>query len=108
VVTDPDAAETRSATGEFVIPARPTTSPDLPEAEATSRSKDFVTRGLCASTPVAIRLTPQDREQFGQLLEHERAQIDRLLIAAAYDEFCEFNAELKAAVTAWQMKDAST
>lgn len=81
---------------------------DIAEAEADSRSGDFVTRGLCASTPVGVRLTPHGREQLAQLLEHERADIDRSVIAAAYDEFCEFNAELKEVITAWQMKDPST
>ncbi|MFX0577552.1 pyruvate, phosphate dikinase [Nocardia nepalensis] len=81
---------------------------DVPEGEASSRTDDFVTRGLCASTPVGIRLTPQGREQLTQLLEHERAGVDQNVIAAAYDEFCEFNAELKEVITAWQMKDAST
>ncbi|WP_433621582.1 pyruvate, phosphate dikinase [Nocardia sp. CA-120079] len=80
----------------------------IAEAEAASRTADFVTRGLCASTPVGVRLTPQGREQLGRLLEHERADLDRSDLAAAYDEFCEFNAELKAVITAWQMKDAST
>ncbi|WP_063813350.1 pyruvate, phosphate dikinase [Nocardia anaemiae] len=80
----------------------------IAEAEAASRTADFVTRGLCASTPVGVRLTPQGREQLAQFLEHERADLDRSALAAAYDEFCEFNAELKAVITAWQMKDAST
>ncbi|MEU0506204.1 pyruvate, phosphate dikinase [Nocardia sp. NPDC005998] len=81
---------------------------DIAETEAVSRSGDFVTRGLCASTPVGVRLTPHGREQLTQLLAHERADIDRTVIAAAYDEFCQFNAELKEVITAWQMKDAST
>lgn len=81
---------------------------DLTEAEAASRSADFVTRGLCASTPVGICLTPHGGEQLTQLPAHERADIDRSGIVAAYDEFCEFNAELKELITAWQMKDAST
>ncbi|MEV5833213.1 pyruvate, phosphate dikinase [Nocardia sp. NPDC052112] len=80
----------------------------IAEAEAESRTADFVTRGLCASTPVGIRLTPQGREQLDRLLEHERADLDRSVLAAAYAEFCEFNTELKAVITAWQMKDAST
>ncbi|WP_433755182.1 pyruvate, phosphate dikinase [Nocardia sp. CA-135398] len=80
----------------------------IAEAEAASRTADFVTRGLCASTPVGVRLTPRGREQLAQLLEHERADLDRRDLAAAYDEFCEFNAELKAVITAWQMKDPST
>ncbi|WP_433715429.1 pyruvate, phosphate dikinase [Nocardia sp. CA-084685] len=76
--------------------------------EAASHTADFVTRGLCASTPVGVRLTPQGREQLAQLLAHERADLAPSDLAAAYDEFCEFNAELKAVITAWQMKDAST
>ncbi|WP_330254576.1 pyruvate, phosphate dikinase [Nocardia sp. NBC_00565] len=81
---------------------------DIAATEAASRSADFVTRGLCAGTPLGVRLTPHGREQLTQLLAHERADVDRSGIAAAYDEFCEFNAELKELITAWQMKDAST
>ncbi|WP_433205398.1 pyruvate, phosphate dikinase [Nocardia sp. CA-107356] len=91
-----------------VQPIAITESLDIAEDEASSRTADFVTRGLCASTPVGIRLTPQGREQLTQLLQHERTDIDRNVIAAAYDEFCGFNAELKEVITAWQMKDAST
>ncbi|WP_433723749.1 pyruvate, phosphate dikinase [Nocardia sp. CA-129566] len=91
-----------------VQPNAVATSLDIAEAEVDSRSSDFVTRGLCASTPVGVRLTPHGREQLTLLLEHERANIDRSVIAAAYDEFCEFNAELKEVITAWQMTDPST
>ncbi|MFQ6392926.1 pyruvate, phosphate dikinase [Nocardia sp. KC 131] len=80
----------------------------LVESEAVSRSADFVARGLCASTPVGARLTPQGREHLDRLLEQERDDVDQNAIATAYDEFCEFNAELKEVITAWQMKDAST
>ncbi|MEV6427842.1 pyruvate, phosphate dikinase [Nocardia sp. NPDC051463] len=80
----------------------------LVDAEAASRSADFVARGLCADTPVGARLTPEGREHLTQLLEQERAEVDQNVIAAAYDEFCEFNAELKEVITAWQMKDANT
>ncbi|MFD0363361.1 pyruvate, phosphate dikinase [Nocardia sp. GCM10030253] len=80
----------------------------LVESEAASHSAGFVARGLCASTPVGARLTPEGREHLTRLLEQERADVDQNVIAAAYDEFCEFNAELKEIITAWQMKDAST
>ncbi|MCP2288527.1 pyruvate, phosphate dikinase [Nocardia amikacinitolerans] len=76
--------------------------------ETGERCADLVARGLCASTPVGVRLTPEGRAELTRLLDAERETVDPTVIATAYDEFCAFNAELKEIITAWQMKDAAT
>ncbi|MFC9997100.1 pyruvate, phosphate dikinase [Nocardia sp. NPDC127526] len=76
--------------------------------EIASRCTDLVTSGLCASTPAGFRLTPEGRPRLEQLLTAERAAVDAAAIAAAYDEFCVFNADLKVIITDWQMKDPAT
>ncbi|WP_431950804.1 pyruvate, phosphate dikinase [Nocardia lijiangensis] len=77
-------------------------------AETGERCADLVARGLCATTPVGVRLTPEGRGELARLLTAERETVDPTVIATAYDEFCAFNTELKEIITAWQMKDAAT
>ncbi|MEV0293626.1 pyruvate, phosphate dikinase [Nocardia sp. NPDC050710] len=80
----------------------------VPVTETTGRCDDLVARELCANTPAGVRLTPSGRDHLTRLLEEERGGVDSTVIAAAYDEFCGFNGELKDVITAWQMKDAAT
>ncbi|WP_431972318.1 pyruvate, phosphate dikinase [Nocardia sp. bgisy134] len=80
----------------------------LADAAAETACADLVVRGLCAATPVGVRLTPEGRGELARLLTAERETVDATVIAAAYDEFCVYNAELKEIITAWQMKDAAT
>lgn len=77
-------------------------------AEVSARCADLVSEGLCADTPAGVRLTPAGRDRLAQLLIAERAEVDSAAVAAAYEEFCVVNAELKDIVTAWQMKDPGT
>jgi hypothetical protein len=55
----------------------------------------------------SLRLTPDGRARLSELLTQERAGIDRSAVAAAYDEFRGINAEFKALVADWQLKDGS-
>lgn len=80
----------------------------LADDAAETACADLVARGLCATTPVGVRLTPEGRGELARLLTAERETVDPTVIAAAYDEFCVYNAELKEIITAWQMKDAAT
>ncbi|RDI54313.1 pyruvate, phosphate dikinase [Nocardia mexicana] len=77
-------------------------------AELEIRCADLVDRGLCASTPAGVRLTPEGRGELERQLAQERSGVDRAAVAAAYEDFCVVNAELKEIVTAWQMKDPDT
>ncbi|MEV0029877.1 pyruvate, phosphate dikinase [Nocardia sp. NPDC050793] len=80
----------------------------LADDAAETACADLVARGLCAVTPVGVRLTPEGRGELTRLLTAERETVDPTVIAAAYDEFCVYNTELKEIITAWQMKDAAT
>ncbi|MBF6336724.1 pyruvate, phosphate dikinase [Nocardia abscessus] len=73
-----------------------------------ARCEELVVRGLCAATPIGVRLTPEGRQHLDGLLATERRAVDRARIASVYAEFCAFNGDLKAIVTAWQMKDPAT
>ncbi len=52
-----------------------------------------------------LRVSPDGRVRLGELLATERAHIDTAALADAYAEFRSVNAEFKALVTDWQLKD---
>jgi hypothetical protein len=64
--------------------------------------------GLVTPAGPAYKLSEEGRRQLAELLLVDRAPVDQGALATAYDEFCEFNGELKTIVTAWQMKDSAT
>ena len=64
----------------------------------------LVGSGLLLDGP-ALRLSPEGRERLTGLLASERSSVDAAAIATAYDEFRSVNAEFKALVTDWQLKD---
>ncbi|WP_454198702.1 pyruvate, phosphate dikinase [Nocardia sp. Marseille-Q1738] len=74
----------------------------------TARCEELVAAGLCAATPIGVRLTAEGRQHLEGLLATERRDTDRAAIASVYAEFCSFNGDLKTIVTAWQMKDPAT
>jgi DNA-binding MarR family transcriptional regulator len=53
----------------------------------------------------ALRLSPDGRVRLDELLVAERKHIDTAALAAAYADFRAVNAEFKALVTDWQLKD---
>lgn len=52
-----------------------------------------------------VRISPEGRARLGELLAEERASVDAAALAAVYDDFRAVNAEFKALVTDWQVKD---
>jgi hypothetical protein len=52
-----------------------------------------------------LRVSPDGRVRLDELLVAERKQIDTAALAAAYADFRAVNAEFKALVTDWQLKD---
>ncbi|ORW01190.1 hypothetical protein [Mycobacterium kyorinense] len=52
-----------------------------------------------------VRISPEGRARLGKLLAEERASVDAAALAAVYDDFRAVNAEFKALVTDWQVKD---
>lgn len=73
-----------------------------------ARCEELVAEGLCAATPIGVRLTAEGRQHLDGLLATERREADLAAIASVYAEFCTFNGDLKNIVTAWQMKDPDT
>ena len=53
----------------------------------------------------ALRVSPEGRVRLDALLAAERQHIDTAALAAAYVDFRAVNAEFKALVTDWQLKD---
>lgn len=52
-----------------------------------------------------VRLSPEGRSRLNELLATEREQADQSAIEAAYDRFRGVNADFKALVADWQLKD---
>lgn len=53
----------------------------------------------------AVRLSPEGRTRLSELLAAERAKADQDAIAAAYDKFRGVNADFKALVSDWQLRN---
>ena len=53
----------------------------------------------------ALRVSPDGRVRLDELLATEREHVDAAALAAAYADFRAVNAEFKALVTDWQLKD---
>ncbi len=60
--------------------------------------------GLLVDGPT-LRISPEGRARLDELLADERSHVDSAALLAAYDEFRSVNAEFKALVTDWQLKD---
>jgi hypothetical protein len=64
----------------------------------------LVSSGLLLDGPM-LRLSPEGRGRLEELLADERSHVDTAAVLAAYSEFRSVNAEFKALVTDWQLKD---
>ena len=64
----------------------------------------LVGSGLLLDGPT-LRLSPEGRGRLEGLLADERSHVDAAAVLAAYDEFRSVNAEFKALVTDWQLRD---
>jgi hypothetical protein len=64
----------------------------------------LVGAGLLVDGPT-LRLSPEGRVRLDELLASERSSVDSSVIACAYSEFRSVNAEFKALVTDWQLKN---
>jgi hypothetical protein len=78
---------------------------------AATLGRDFVDvvallvgSGLLLDGPT-LRLSPEGRGRLEGLLADERSQVDTTAVVPVYDEFRSVNAEFKALVTDWQLKD---
>jgi pyruvate,orthophosphate dikinase len=74
------------------------------DGESISRAfEEFLANGWLGSTARGWRLTPEGRRVVSRMVEEERASLDAEALTVLYRQFCEFNAELKATMTAWQL-----
>jgi hypothetical protein len=64
----------------------------------------LVGSGLLLDGPM-LRLSPEGRGRLEGLLADERLHVDTAAVLAAYGEFRSVNAEFKALVTNWQLRD---
>lgn len=53
----------------------------------------------------ALKISPEGRQRLTELLAHERSGVDEGAVAATYDDFRTVNADFKALVADWQLKD---
>jgi DNA-binding MarR family transcriptional regulator len=66
---------------------------------------DRLTRSGLLIDGKTLRVSPEGRARLDELLDDERRHVDQAALSAAYRDFCAVNAELKALVTDWQIKD---
>lgn len=70
--------------------------------------RDAVVSGYGKEAGSAVRLTAEGKECLAVLLDAEREGIDQERLTELYHEFDAANSELKAIITAWQMRDEQT
>ena len=73
-------------------------------ADVTETVERLAADGLLVEG-ATLRISPDGRARLAELLAAERRDVDPAALAAAYDEFRSVNAEFKALVTDWQLKD---
>ena len=78
-----------------------------PEA-AGAQLGDLEAAGLLVKAGAGFRLADAGRARLAELLAADAATVDQPSLAAAYDDFCVVNADLKTIVTAWQLKADGT
>jgi DNA-binding MarR family transcriptional regulator len=77
---------------------------DVDPAETAQTLQAAIDAGLVTEGKT-VRLSPEGRIRLEELLAAERSNIEQTVIAGAYDEFRGVNADFKALVSDWQLKD---
>jgi hypothetical protein len=75
------------------------------DADDLATTVDRLTESGLLIDGKALRVGPDGRVRLDELLASERKHIDTAALAAAYADFRAVNAEFKALVTDWQLKD---
>jgi DNA-binding MarR family transcriptional regulator len=73
-------------------------------ADVATTVEQLTQSGLLAEGKI-LKITPNGRVRLGELLAAERNRADSAALATAYGDFRAVNAELKALVTDWQLKN---
>ncbi|HLS78526.1 MAG TPA: MarR family transcriptional regulator [Nocardia sp.] len=76
----------------------------LPEADGSAELARLAAAGLVEGKSL-LRITPAGRERLDALLAEERAGADSAAISVLYSAFRAVNADFKALVVDWQLKD---
>jgi hypothetical protein len=77
---------------------------DADPARATATIENLTESGMLVRGKT-LRISPEGRERLNVLLAKERAAVKPEVIAAAYNDFRSVNADFKALVSDWQVKD---
>lgn len=88
----------------LVNPADVADTIDEDRAAVADTIADLVESGLLVGSS-ALRLSPSGRQHLTDLLAAERHNVDGSAIAAVYHDFGAVNADFKALVLDWQVKD---
>jgi pyruvate,orthophosphate dikinase len=64
--------------------------------------------GFCSESGASLRLTLEGRRRLSDLLAEERTAVNEVRLTGLYEEFDTVNNELKAIITAWQMRGDQT
>jgi hypothetical protein len=73
-------------------------------ADVVTTVEQLMQSGLLAKSEV-LKISPRGRARLGELLAAERNRADSTALTAAHGDFRAVNAELKALVTDWQVKN---
>ncbi|MDP7733198.1 winged helix DNA-binding protein [Mycobacterium paragordonae] len=87
-----------------VSPADLARTLDADDAETETAVRRLVDAGLLIEG-ATVRITPDGRARLAELLTAERQGVDGVAIDAAYHQFRSVNADFKALVTDWQLRD---
>lgn len=73
--------------------------------EDAAGTVERLTRSGLLIEGATLRISPDGRARLAELLTREREHADAAALRAVYDDFGSVNAEFKALVTDWQLKD---
>jgi DNA-binding MarR family transcriptional regulator len=75
------------------------------DADDVAAAVDQLTRSGLLVDGTALRISTEGRGRLAELLDDERRHVDNTALDGAYRDFRAVNAEFKALVTDWQVKD---
>jgi pyruvate,orthophosphate dikinase len=81
---------------------------DSDEGSVEALVNRAVQAGLIGVAGKNFKLTPAGRDRLTELITAERQSLDRGVLEELYEEFDDYNTELKEIITAWQMKGPDT
>jgi pyruvate, orthophosphate dikinase len=80
----------------------------IDRSQVAQAFEQFRASGWLESTARGWRLTAAGRHTAATMVEQERTTLDASRLRILYEEFCTVNVELKATITAWQLRADGT